>query len=121
MVAHKGGHAHHGEAEAHATHHIVSIGTYLRVFAVLIVGLLLTLEAARHDWGAWNLVIAMAIAAIKVIVIALYFMHLKYSSPLVKFFGGAALFWLIIMFGLTFTDYMTRSMFGLPGSSVHGG
>jgi len=38
----------------------------------------------------------------------LYFMHLRYSSRLVWVIVASALFWMAILFALTFSDYLTR-------------
>ncbi|MGB7158148.1 MAG: hypothetical protein WBD40_08790 [Tepidisphaeraceae bacterium] len=41
-------------------------------------------------------------------VVILYFMHVKYSSPLVKVVVISGFVWFFIALGLTFTDYLTR-------------
>ena len=38
----------------------------------------------------------------------MFFMHLKLDSKLVQFFALGALFWLAILFFLTFNDYGAR-------------
>ena len=55
------------------------------------------------------MVIAMTIAVTKATFVILYFMHLRYSSRLTWLVFGSALFWLAILFALTFSDYWTRS------------
>lgn len=98
-------HGAHGEHE----HHIVSTKTYFLVFVGLMVLLVLTLGVAMIDLGgAWNLLIAMTVAVIKVFLIMTYFMHLKWNTPLVRFFALCALFFLLIMFAFTLSDYTSR-------------
>lgn len=58
--------------------------------------------------GAAELGIALGVAGIKVVLVMRYYMHLKYRSPVVWLFAGAGFFWLIILFGLTLSDYFTR-------------
>jgi cytochrome c oxidase subunit 4 len=41
-------------------------------------------------------------------MVVLYFMHVRYSSRLTWIFVGAGVFWLLILFILTFADYITR-------------
>ena len=99
-------HAHVGE---NGGHHIVSPMTYFVVFVGLMVLLVLTLGVAMIDLGGnWNLMIAMAVAVLKVILIMTFFMHLKWTTPLVRFFALVALFFLLIMFVFTLSDYISR-------------
>tara|TARA_B100000700_G_C14697545_1_gene692911 strand:- start:499 stop:654 length:156 start_codon:yes stop_codon:yes gene_type:complete len=37
----------------------------------------------------------------------LYFIHVKYSSKLTWVFSGAGFFWLLILSGLTMSDYLS--------------
>ena len=104
----------HEHVDDHGTHHIVPIPLYLTVFAALMVLLVLTLVAAHYDLGEWNLVIAMTIAVAKAVLIVLFFMHLRWSTSLVRFFACAALFWLSIMFVMTLQDYFSRFATMLP-------
>jgi len=78
------------------------------VFAVLLGLLALTVEAARHDLGQWNWFVAVLIAAVKALLIALYFMHVRQSTPLTKMVVVAGVVWLAIMFTLSLADYWTR-------------
>ena len=89
-------------------HHAVPIPVYNRVFWWLMVLLVITLAAAYFDLGMFNLPIAMAIAFAKAVIVVLFFMHVRWSTNLVKFFAVAALLWLSIMFVLTLADYMSR-------------
>ena len=97
----------HGD-HGHGGHVVVPIGLYLKVFAALMVLLILTLAAAAIDLGPFNIVIAMTIAVAKALLVVLYFMHLRWSTKLVQLFAGAALYWLAILFVLTLNDYMSR-------------
>jgi cytochrome c oxidase subunit 4 len=84
----------------------------VRVYAITFVALLLllglTVEAARHDLGRWNFIVAVAIATVKALLIVLYFMHVRHSPPLTRLVVAAGIVWLAIMFALTFADYSTR-------------
>jgi cytochrome c oxidase subunit 4 len=108
------GTSHHGHAEGHGEHHIVPISTYLMVFALLMALLIITLAAASLNLGEWNLVIAITIAVLKALLVVLFFMHLRWSTYLVRVFAGAALFWLSILFVLTLQDYFSRHATLLP-------
>ena len=89
--------------------HIVSVRVYITIFLVLLVGTALTVWAAFQDFP-WrlNTIVALTIATIKATFVVLYFMHVRYSSRLIWVIVASALFWMGIMFALTFSDYFTR-------------
>ena len=92
--------------------HIVPVRVYIAIFLALMLGTALTVFAALHDFPwQFNTVIALTIAAIKATLVVLYFMHVRYSSRLVWVIVASALFWLAILFALTFSDYWTRGWF----------
>lgn len=73
------------------------------------VGTGLTVTAAFYDFpGPLNAVVALTIAVIKATLVVLYFMHVRYSGRLVWLVIASALFWLAIMFAITFSDYSSR-------------
>lgn len=96
--------------------HIVPVRVYLIIFGVLLVGTALTVMAAFHDFSfaiggvsvQLNTIIALGIATTKATFVVLYFMHVRYGSRLVWVIVGSALFWMAILFALTFADYWTR-------------
>jgi cytochrome c oxidase subunit IV len=90
--------------------HIVSIRVYFAIFLALLVGTVLTAWVAFFNFpGPLNAIVALTIAVIKATLVVLYFMHMRYSSRLIWVVFGSALFWLAIMFALTFSDYSTRN------------
>jgi cytochrome c oxidase subunit 4 len=90
--------------------HIVPVRVYLVIFLALLAGTALTVMAAFYDFPwRFNTVIALTIASIKATLVVLYFMHVRYSSRLVWVIVASALFWLAILFALTFSDYFTRA------------
>lgn len=89
--------------------HIVPVRIYLTIFAALLVGTGLTVAAAFVDFPwKFNTIVALTIAVAKATLVVLYFMHVRYSPRLVWLIVAAALFWMAIMFSLTFSDYFTR-------------
>ena len=92
--------------------HIVSLKVYVVIFLALMVGTALTVWAGLQDFpGQLNVIIALTIAVTKATLVVLYFMHVRYSSRLVWIVFASALFWLAILFALTFSDYWTRDWF----------
>jgi caa(3)-type oxidase subunit IV len=47
--------------------------------------------------------------------VVIYFMGVRYNTPLTKVVVVAGFFWLFILFGLTLNDYLTRDWAGVPG------
>ena len=91
-------------------HHILPIKTYFKVFGALLGLTGLTTWIAYQDLGFLNTPVALGIASLKVVVVVLYFMHVKYSSRLVKILAVTGFLWLLILFALTLGDYQTRSL-----------
>ena len=69
----------------------------------------MTVLAAFYDFpGPLNAIVALTIAVIKATLVVLFFMHVRYSGRLIWLVIGSALFWLAIMFAITFSDYSSR-------------
>lgn len=92
--------------------HIVPRKTYFMVFAALLVGTALTVIVANFDFGRMNDVVAMTVAVTKMMLVLLFFMHVRYSSRLIWVIVASMFFWLLILLLLTLTDYSSRAWFG---------
>ena len=96
--------------------HIVSVRVYITIFLVLLVGTALTVWAAFVDFPfGLNTIIAMAIAVTKATFVVLYFMHVRWASRLTWVVIAASIFWLLLMFSIGMTDYLSRDWMGVPG------
>ncbi len=95
--------------------HVSSKGLYYTIFVSLIILTGVTVAVARADLGAWNTPIALAVAAVKATLVILFFMGVKNNTPLTKVVAASGFLWLIILFGMTMGDYLTRSWLGFPG------
>jgi cytochrome c oxidase subunit IV len=89
-------------------HHVASPRTYFAVFLALIIGTGLTVAAAEVDLGALNNIVMLAIACTKALLVILFFMHVRWSSRLTWVVAGSGFFWILIMFTLTMSDYLSR-------------
>ena len=96
--------------------HIVSKKLYILIFAALIALTALTTGVAYVDLGKWNTVAALAIALAKASLVALFFMHLRWSSGLMRMVLLAAFLWFAILITLTLTDVFTRQWTPVPSS-----
>ena len=100
---------------SHAQHVITPTLTYVFVFLALFVLTIVTYIAAINDFGALNTPIALGIAFTKASLVILFFMGVRYNTPLTKVVVVAGFVWLLIMFGLTMGDYLSRPLLGVPG------
>jgi cytochrome c oxidase subunit 4 len=89
--------------------HIVSPKVYLVIFVCLLAGTAATVGASLIEMGPWNPVVALAIACAKATLVVLYFMHIKYSSKLMKLTVGAGVFTFLILVGMSLSDYISRA------------
>ena len=87
---------------------IVEPKVYIRTCIALLALLALTWAIAYVDLGPFNLIVALAVAIAKAIVIALFFMDIKGSSRLLHLAAVAGVIWLLFLISLTLGDYYTR-------------
>ena len=96
--------------------HIVPRRIYVVVFLVLMALLLATYEVAKIDMGPFNVVAALTIAVVKMLLVILFFMEVRWSSRLTWIVVAAGFFWLLLLIGITMADYLTRVPVTLPGA-----
>jgi cytochrome c oxidase subunit 4 len=82
---------------------------YTLVFLALLALTAATIALAYVDLGAWHSVVGLTIAAIKALLVVLFFMHILGSKSLTWVIALSGLFWLGILMALTLTDYATRA------------
>jgi cytochrome c oxidase subunit 4 len=96
--------------------HVVSIKLYVTIFIALLLLTGLTTGVAYIDLGAFNTVVALAIAVVKMLLVILFFMHVKYSPKLTKLVIIAAFFWLGLLLTFTLSDVFSRGWTPVPQS-----
>lgn len=101
-------------SSGHSGVHVSPLSTYLSIFVALMVLSAITVGAAFVNLGALNPIVALLIAGIKATLVILFFMHVKYSSRLVKITVVLSLFFVAILFAETLMDYATRGWVGGP-------
>ena len=99
----------------HTAHIVTPVTTYVTIFVSLLVLTGVTYLVATQDFGWMNTPIALAVAVLKASLVVIYFMGVRYNTPLTKVAVVAGFFWLFILFGFTLNDYLTRSWLGVPG------
>ncbi|MBN2328318.1 MAG: cytochrome C oxidase subunit IV family protein [Candidatus Omnitrophica bacterium] len=84
--------------------HVMPLWILLAVWGALIVFTYLTVAATYVDLGSFNLIIAMAIAAVKASLVILFFMHLLYDHPFNAIVFISALFFVAIFVIMALMD-----------------
>jgi cytochrome c oxidase subunit 4 len=88
--------------------HVAPKSMYYAVFAALLVGTGLTVAVAFVDLGALNNVLMLGIAMTKALLVILFFMHVRWGTRLTWVVAASGFVWLLILFGITMSDYLTR-------------
>lgn len=92
--------------------------TLLLTFAGLIALLTLTVWAAMMELGPVTLPISMAISLAKMLLILVFFMHLRASGMLLRILACSGFIWLALLFTLSFDDFAWRTAgSGRPAAS----
>ena len=108
--------AHHAAAHSAEPHgHIAPVGMYIMIFLALMAGTGITVAVAYVDLGFFNTAVALGIAVTKATLVVLYFMHVRWASRLTWLVIAASVFWLLLMFAIGMTDYLSRDWMGVPG------
>ena len=88
---------------------------YVAVFAALVVLTAITVAVSYVDLGPASVVVALAIASLKALLVLLFFMHLRESSGLTWVVALGGFFWLGILITLTMSDVLTRGWLPVGG------
>jgi cytochrome c oxidase subunit 4 len=99
-----------------AGHTVEAVRTYVTVWAVLACLTGATWGIANIDLGVFNIVVALIIAGTKMMLVAYFFMHVKFDDALTRLFAAAGLFWMTIMIVLTLGDYNARGWLPFTGA-----
>ena len=91
------------------SHPVISSRFYIGVWAALICFTVATAGVSYVELGPFNIVLALVIATFKMLLVALFFMGVKYiSEKMTVVVIVAGLFWLFILLALSMTDYISR-------------
>lgn len=81
---------------------------YIVVWLVLLVLAGVSFGQAYANLGVFNTAISLTLAVVQMLLVVLFFMHVRHEKPLTWIFVAAGVIWLAIMFNLTLSDYLTR-------------
>jgi cytochrome c oxidase subunit 4 len=88
--------------------------SYVLTWLGLMLLLGLTFASSYLPMGAWNTVANTGISCTKALLIALFFMQLRNAGALLRIVALTGLLWLSLLFGLSGTDFGTRSISPAP-------
>jgi cytochrome c oxidase subunit 4 len=88
---------------------------YVTVFLGLLVLTTATVLVAHQELGIMNTPVALLIAVSKATLVVWFFMGVRYNTPLTKVTAISGFIWLMILFGIGMSDYLTRSWIHVPG------
>ena len=92
----------HDEHTSHS--HAMPLWLLVATFATLIALTVVTVSASKLSLGAAEIWVAMGIATVKAVLVALYFMHLRYDKPFNILLMLFTLVFVAIFVGLTLVD-----------------
>ena len=110
-----------GEIAWGAEHHIQPVSTYRNTIIWLFILMGATIAASFWHIGDlhvagraipgtfFNNIIAMTIAVVKATLVVLFFMHVKISTPLTRFWAIIGFVWVVLIFFIL-ADYATRPL-----------
>ncbi|MEZ5082738.1 MAG: cytochrome C oxidase subunit IV family protein [Bacteroidales bacterium] len=91
-------------------HHVVSYKFNIGIWVGLIILTVMTVlvSVMGINLVAFSVLTAMVIASAKALVVANYFMHLKWDNKLLKLLFGVTMLLFAVFIFLTIIDYLTR-------------
>ncbi len=90
-------------------HHIMSYKNNLIVLGILLVLTVITVSVSTIDLKELTVTVALIIATIKAVIVALYFMHLRYEKKYLGIFMLITMLVFISVLLFTFLDYGFRA------------
>lgn len=86
-------------------HHDIGYGTYVLIWAALLVLTGLTVAIGGINFQAYSVAFAMIIASVKALLVLIFFMHLKTEDNVFRIFVLIAFIALLIFMVFIFFDY----------------
>ncbi|HEY1790267.1 MAG TPA: cytochrome C oxidase subunit IV family protein [Verrucomicrobiae bacterium] len=81
---------------------------FTAIWLALIVLLFAMFGLAHFNWGTTGTAIILAMAFVQTVLVLSFFMRLRTSAKVIRLVAVVGFFWLLIMFVLAFSDYLTR-------------
>lgn len=93
---------------AEKAHPLVPYGLYFKVWFALILLTVVTVAVSYADMKQAKILTALVIAGLKIMLVVLYFMHVRFEKPVYPIMIGVVMATYAVFIGLTFADYFYR-------------
>ena len=74
-----------------------------------------TIFIANQDLGMLNTPVALLVAITKASLVIIFFMGVRWNTPLTKTVAISGFVWILILFAMGMNDYLTRGWLGVAG------
>lgn len=81
---------------------------FIAIWLALMVLLFVMLGLALFNLGPAGTAIILVLAFVQMVLVLSFFMRLRSSTKLIRLVAAAGFAWLLILFVLVFSDYLTR-------------
>jgi cytochrome c oxidase subunit IV len=114
--------AHLSTNSDHAEHglmHVMPVRVLVNIFLILVLLTIVTVGATFFPTGSFEIWISLGIATVKAVLVAAYFMHLRYDNPLNAVLFAFGLIFVALFLGATMTDsaqYQDDLIINQPGA-----
>lgn len=81
---------------------------FIAIWFVLMILLFVMFGLSHFNLGATGTAIILAFAVCQMLLVLSFFMRLRHSTKVIRIFAAAGFFWLMILFTLALSDYLTR-------------
>lgn len=89
-------------------HHITPYRFHAVILTILLSLTLISVLATYINFGTFSVGVALIIASVKVLLVLLFFMHLKQESKIIKVMVAGVFGLFVIVVIITFIDYLLR-------------
>ena len=90
-------------------HHVLPLKLYFGIFAILLFLTVVTVAVSVLALPEpWAIIVAMLVASVKALLVALFFMHLKYDDRFYWVITAVSVLFLFLFFSITLADLSTR-------------
>ena len=91
-------------------HVATDVSLYRSIFLCLVILTGITVAIAFVDLGPWNVLVALAVASTKALLVLLYFMGLRWADGLIRFGVIAAVLTVMVLLGGVLNDDFHRQI-----------
>jgi cytochrome c oxidase subunit 4 len=91
---------------------MTSVARLIAVWLAVIALLGLSLGTAYIPLGRFNSIVCVSIGFAQAVLVWTFFMRLRWSGLLIRLIAAIGLLWIMLLLGLSLTDYLTRHAIG---------